>query len=107
PLSRESAVPMNQQRKELLLPTFSGAVLLRARAPDRDRVHRFEVTGIRNQVNVNAGAAAGNVLTRGAHVIFHVATAKDTPRIDIFESGKNFFRRPSRHVDHDIQSSTV
>ncbi len=92
-LSRESAVAVHQQRKELFFPAIAGAVLLGAGAADSYGIDGFKVARIRNQVNVDLGAAASLILSGRAHVIFHIAAAQNAARIDIFESGKNFFGR--------------
>ncbi len=58
-------------------------------------------------MNVNMGAAASDVLSGRAHVIFHVAAAENASRIDIFESRENFFRRTLGHVGNYIQASAM
>jgi len=49
-------------------------------------------TGVRDQDDVNFITAARDVLAGRAHVVLHIAGAENAARIDIFESGKNFFR---------------
>ncbi len=51
-------VPVHQQRQILFFPAFSGAVLLGASAPDGHRIHRLQMAGIRNQMDVNLVPAA-------------------------------------------------
>ena len=81
--------------------------MLGAGASDGNRIDRLEVAGIRDQVNVNFLAAACQVFAGRAHVIFHIAAAKHAARIDIFESRKNFFRSPLRHMGNDVQAPTM
>src|SRR5271165_2605420 len=85
-LAGECAVAMNQQRKKLAAASGAGTFLLGADASDGDRIHGFEMAGIRNQMNVNVGAAAGDVFSGRAHMIFQVATTENAARVNVFES---------------------
>ena len=49
----------------------------------------------------------GDVASRRANVIFHVASAEDTARVDIFKSRDNFVRRLARGVDHHVEAAAV
>src|SRR5882672_4917294 len=60
-LSGEGSVAVNQNRQVQLATVFSGAILLGAGLADRDGVHRFQMTWIRNEVNVNMRSAARGV----------------------------------------------
>ena len=91
----------------MITATFSGAVLFGTRAADRDGIHGLKVTGIRYQMNMKFGAAASGVLSRGSHVIFHIAAAKNAARINIFEPGKDFFGRTASNVHHYVQPPAV
>ena len=58
-------------------------------------------------MDVNFAAAAGDVFAGGAHVIFHVAGAEDAARIDVFESGKDFLRRPPGDVGDHVEAAAM
>src|SRR5713101_1248541 len=61
-LPSESGVAMYQLWQILRLAAFTGAGLLGASASHRYRIYRFQVAGIRYQVNMNFLAASGDVL---------------------------------------------
>src|SRR5437870_13854298 len=61
-LPGESSIAVHQQRKELFASRFTGAVLLGTSPADGDRIDRFQVTGIRHQMNMHFRAAASHVL---------------------------------------------
>ena len=61
------------------------------------------MTGVRDKVNMYFRAAAGHVFASCAHMIFHIAAAENTARIDIFKPGKNLFRSPLRHMSNHVQ----
>ncbi len=93
PCPAKAASPCTSSGKIFLsVRTAPGTILLGAGAADGHGIDRLEVAGIRNQVNVNLGAGAGDVLSGRAHVIFHVAAAQHAARVDVFESGKNLLR---------------
>ena len=54
-------------------------------------------------MDVYLRATAGFVLPGRAHVILHIAAAKHAAWINIFESGEDFFRRPSRDMRNRIK----
>ncbi len=58
-------------------------------------------------MDVNLRAAASDVLAGCAHVIFNVAAAQHAARIDVFESGKHFFRRTPGHLHNHIQAAAM
>ena len=106
-LPGKRGIAVHQQRQIGFASAFAGAILLRPRAPNRNRIDRFQMAGIRNQVNVNFRAAARDVLPGRAHVIFHVARSQHAARIDILEAGKNFLRRTPGHMRHYVEASAM
>ena len=57
-LSGESGITVNENGKIFFPAAFSGAILLGARPADRDRIHCFQVAGIRHQVDMNLALPA-------------------------------------------------
>ncbi len=106
-LSGEGSISVNEKRDVFFAAAFSGAVLFGAGAAHGDGIDGFEVTGIRDQVDVNLVAAVGQVLAGGAHVIFHIAGAEDAARVDVFEAGENFFGRAFGDVGDDVEASAM
>ena len=106
-LTGECGVAVDQQRQKFFAAAFAGAVLLGAGASDGDGIDRFQMAGVRDQVNVDLGAAARDVFAGCAQVILHVARAEDAARIDVFERGENFFGSAARDVQDHVQASAV
>src|SRR6201997_4480034 len=106
-LSRKGCVAVDEQGKIFFAAAFSGAILLSARAADRDGIDGFEVAGVRDEVDVNLSATARLVFTRGAHVIFHVAGAKNTARVNVFEAGENLLGRTFGNVGDNVEAAAV
>ena len=106
-LASECAIAVHEQRKELFAPPFPGPILLGASAADGHGVDSFQVTGIRNQMNVDFCASACGVFAGCAHVIFHIAASQNAARIHVFKSGKDFLRSAPRDVHHHIQASAM
>ena len=106
-LSRKCPVAMDEQRKELFFAAFTRPVLLGASAAHGHRIDCFKVAGIRYQVDVHLGATASHIFAGCAHVIFHIAAAQNTARIDVFEAGKHLFRRPFGHVHNYVEAPAV
>src|SRR5215471_9557424 len=69
----ECAVAMDEQRQELLPAALACAVLLCAGAADGYRIYSFEVTRVRDQMNVNLSAVSSDVFPSRTHVILHIA----------------------------------
>ena len=90
-LSGECSVAVNQQWQIFFASAFTAAVLFGASAADGDGIDGFEMAGIRNQMDVNFVAAPRGVFAGRAHVILNVAGAENAARVDVFESGKDFF----------------
>src|SRR5205085_5366629 len=88
-LSGEGCITVNQKWEKLRAATLPGAVLLSTRAPHRNRVNGFQMTGIGHQVNVNPRSASGHVLASGAHVVLYVSASENAARVNIFEPGEN------------------
>ncbi len=106
-LAGESAIAVNQQWDELVAAAFTFAVLLGASAADGYGINSLKMAGIRNQVNMNFGAAAGDVLAGSAHVIFHVAATENAARVHVFESRENFFWGAPGDIHHDIEATAM
>ena len=106
-LSGESSVAMHQKRQVLLCAACAHAVLLGAGSSDGYGVNRLEMAGVRNQVDVNSCAAAGDVIASGAHMVFHIATPQHTPRVYIFETCEHFLGGTPGDVHYHIQSPAV
>ncbi len=83
------------------------AGLLRAHPAHGDRIDSFEMAWIRNKMDADLFAGAGDVGARRAHVIFHVARAEDAARIDVFKAGNHFMRCLACRVDHHVQAAAV
>ncbi len=106
-LARESAITMHQQRKVLPDAIFTSTFLLGASAANGDRIHSFQVAGIRNQMDMDIGSGPGGIFTGRAHVVFHVAAAQHAAGINIFEAGEDFFRRALGNVHDDVQTTAM
>src|SRR5260370_37734040 len=86
-------------------PSVAG--LLRAHPAHGYRIDGFQMAWIRDKMDADLFAGAGDVGARRAHVVFHVARAQDAARIDVFKASDNFMRRLARRVDHYVQSAAV
>ena len=106
-MSGKGRVAVHEQRKIFFASTFAGAVLFGACASDGDRINSFEMAGVRNQVDIDLGATARDVLAGRPQVVLHVAGAQDAARIDVFKCGEDFFGRPPGHVQDDIEAPPV
>src|SRR5665213_725403 len=58
-------------------------------------------------MNIHFLTIAAFPLASCTDVIFDVAAAKYTPRVDILELGKNFGRASADNIHHDIQTSAM
>ena len=106
-LPGECGVAMDEERKIFFASAFAGAVLLGASAADGDGIDGFEVAGIGDQVDVNFAAAARGVFAGGSHVILHVSGAENAARIDVFESGEDFLRRPLGDMGDHVEAAAM
>ena len=106
-MSGERGVAVHEQGEIFFAAAFASAVLLRASAADGDGVDGFQVAGIRDQVDMNFSATARGVFAGRAHVVFHVAGAKNAARIDVFESGKNFLGSALGDVGDNVEAAAV
>src|ERR1700685_3273556 len=106
-LSRESSVAMHQQRQIFLGSMLSDPIMLGPGAANGHRINRFQMAGIRYQMNVYLSPAARDVLPGRAHVIFNVAAPQHAARIDIFKSRKNLFGRPPGHLHQHVQAAAM
>src|SRR5208337_4314153 len=78
---------------------FAGAIDLRAvhtvtrqfgaGATHRDGVHRFQMAGIRDEVDVEGLSGGSGVGASGANVVFDVASAQHAARIDVLKARDN------------------
>ena len=76
---------MDEHRQHLVLTVFTQPHLLGPRTAHSHRIHRFQVTRVRNQVHADFPPAPGEEFPGGAYVILHVTAAQDAARIGIFE----------------------
>src|ERR1035438_4046542 len=106
-LSGERGVAVHEQGEIFFAAAFPGAGLLGARRADGDGVDGFQVAGIRDQVDMNFSATARGVFAGRAHVVFHVAGAKNAARIDVFESGKDLLRGALGDVGDDVEAAAM
>ena len=106
-LTGERSVAVNQQWQILFASAFTAAILFGASAANRDGIDRFEMAGIRNQMDVNFVAAPRRVFAGRAHVIFNVAGAENAARVDVFEAGKDFFGITLGDVGDHIQTTPM
>src|ERR1039458_58472 len=92
-LPRERGVAVHQHRQILRLAAFAGAILLGASASYGHRIHRFQVAGIRRQVDMDFLSALGDVFAGRAHVVLHVARPQYAAWIHILKFRKCLLRR--------------
>ena len=107
PWPANAASPWTSRGKYFSLPCSPCAILFGASTAHGHGVHRFQMAGIRNQVDVNFRPRAGHVFAGCAHVVFHVAAAQNAARIHVFKSGKDFFGRTPGHVHNHVQPAAV
>ena len=106
-LPSEGAIAVYHQRQILSASALAGAVLLGAAAADGHRIHRLEMAGIRNQMDVDPGAGASHILSRRAHVVLHVAATQHAARVYILESAEDLLRRPPGDLHNHVQPPAV
>src|SRR5258706_10310224 len=58
-------------------------------------------------MDVDLVAASRDVFAGRAHVVLHVAGAKNAARVDIFESGEDFFGITLGHMGDYVEAATV
>src|ERR1700731_2442062 len=85
----------------------SVAGLLRAHPAHGYRIDGFQMAWIRNKMDADLFAGAGDVGARRAHVVFHVACAENAARIDVFKASNYFMWRLACRVDHHVQAPAV
>ncbi len=101
-LAGKGSVTMHDDRDDLISAARAVAGLLGARTPHGDGINRFQVAGIRNQVDANLFAGGGDIGAGRADVILHVARAKHAARVNIFKAGDDFVRGLARRVNHHV-----
>ena len=84
-LTCEGCIAMDKQWEILFAAAFARTVLFGARAPHGHGIDRFQVAGIRDQVDVDLGAAARDVFAGRAQMVFHVARSEHAAWIYIFK----------------------
>ena len=107
PCPAKAASPWTSKGRNFRDAVLSGAVLLGAGPAHGHGIHRFQVAGIRDQVNMNFRPRAGHVFAGRAHVIFHVAAAQNAARIHVLKPRKNFLRRALGHLHNNVQPAAV
>ena len=107
PWPAKAASPWTSERQKFLRTFFACAVLFGAGPAHGHRVHRLQVAGIRNQVNIDFRSRAGHIFAGRAHVILHVAAAQHAARIHILKPGKHFFRRSLGHLHNYVEAAAV
>src|SRR5699024_10162181 len=81
-LAGEGGVTVDQYRQHRIAgPTQVDTVLLRAHDALQDTVDRFQVRGVRGQVDLGGGAVERGELAFGAEVVLHVTGALHHPRV--------------------------
>src|SRR5580704_9242852 len=58
-------------------------------------------------MDVNFVAAARDVFAGRAHVILHIARAKNAAWIDVFKAGEDFFVRASGDMRHHVEAAAM
>src|SRR5215469_10837117 len=106
-LTCKGGVAVHNYGHDGLRAVFADAGLFGARTPDGDWVDCFEMAGIGNQMDSEVLAVCCSKFSCSAHVIFHVATAQDAPRIYIFKFSENFCRWPANNVRHYIEPTAM
>ena len=81
--------------------------LLRPHATHGHGVHRLEVTGVGDQVDLDVAAHSRVVGAGGALVVLHVARPQDAPGVDVLEAGEELPRRPVDDIEHDVQPAAM
>ena len=87
----------------LTFPSRPMRVCLARARPKATGSTASKLAGVRDQVNPHLSAVRAGKHASRADVIFHVAAAEHTARIDIFESGEDLGRRTAHNVDDDVQ----
>ena len=95
------------RRTVLVRAAQAVARLLGAGAAHGYGIDGFEMAGIRNEMDADFLAGAGDISARCAHVIFHVARAENAARVDVFKTCDHFVRRLARGVDHYVQAAAM
>ena len=107
PLARKSRVAMQQQGQDAGGTSPAKARLLGARATHRYGVHRFQVGGIRDHVNLHDRAVGRHVIAGGSQVILHIAAAQEAARVNVLEAREDILRRLAHDVDHHVQPAAM
>src|SRR5208337_145484 len=79
----------------------------RAGAAHGDGIHRFQVAGIRDEVNVERLSGGSRVGAGSAYVILDVAGTKHAARIDILKARDNLVHGLAGDVGHDVEAAAV
>ena len=107
PWPANAASPWISTGSTLVLTGLSQPHLLGTSTAHGHRIHRFQVTGVRYQVQADSYPAPGEKLPGSAHVVFHVAAAQDAARVGIFEFRKDVGGGLTEGVRHHVQASAM
>src|SRR6185312_12561317 len=88
-LSGKSRVAMHDDGKNFVSAFFAEVILLRASASECNGSDNFQMTRIRDEVNVESAPIFRFENTRGADVVFHVSATQYAAWIDIFKLRKD------------------
>src|SRR5271155_267260 len=102
-LPRKRRIAVHNHRQHVPQTRIAAPHLLRARAPDGYRVHRFQVARIRYQVHAYFFSARGRKLPSRSHVILHVSAAQHAARVHILKSREDFRRIAPYYLHHHVQ----
>ena len=79
----------------------------RAGAAHGDGIHRFQVAGIRDEVNVERLSGGSRVGAGSAYVVFDVAGTEHAARIDVLKARDNLVHGLAGDVGHDVEPAAV
>ena len=102
-LTCEGGVAMQSDRQHTLPALRANARLFGARAAHGHRIHGFQMTRIRDEMNFDAASGRRAIFSGGADVILDVAASQHAARVNVFEVGKNLGRRTADDVHHHVE----
>jgi len=107
PLAGEGGVAVEEDREDERVPPGAEAELLARACDEGHRVHRLEVLGFRDEVDVQAVAGAAPELAHGAEVVLHVASPRRLAGSHVLEAGEDVGGPLPYRVHHDVEPPPV
>ena len=106
-LARERRISVHHYRYHAPPAVFAAPLLLRAGPADHHRIDRFQMAGIRYQMNFHVASVRRVESSRSAHVIFHVAAAQGAAWVHVLESREHIRCRAPHGVHHHVEPSAM